>query len=97
LPGSTSAKTTALALLQNAKSSFQRADWRRGLQFLQAFEQFMARSAYTIPSSKRTPFINLSRAIRGAIVQPLVVVNSGANGSGAQDDSSVVIRSVSPW
>ena len=70
LPGSSRAKTTALALLQNATSSFQRADWRRGLQFLQAFEQFMSRSAYTIPSSKRTSLTKLSQAIRRAVAQP---------------------------
>jgi len=97
MPGSASAKTAALVLLQNAKSNFQRADWRRGVQFLQGFEQFVTKSAYGIPPAKRTPFIRLSRAIRGAIAQPLVSVDSGANGSGAPGDSGVVDWSVSPW
>jgi hypothetical protein len=70
LPASYREKTTALTLLQKATSSFQRADWRRGVQFLQTFEQFMARSAYTIPTSKRTSFISLSRSIRRAVAQP---------------------------
>jgi hypothetical protein len=64
-------KTTASALLQNAASSFQRSDWKRGVQLLQTFEQFMARSAFTIPPSKRSSFIDFSRAIRRAVAQPL--------------------------
>jgi hypothetical protein len=64
-------KTTASVLLQNAASSFQRSDWKRGVQFLQTFEQFMARSAFTIPRSKRSSCIDLSRAIRRAVAQPL--------------------------
>jgi hypothetical protein len=64
-------KTTGSVLLQNAASSFQRSDWKRGVQFLQTFEQFMARSAFTIPRSKRSSCIDLSRAIRRAVAQPL--------------------------
>ena len=70
LPTSSREKTAASALLQNAASSFQRADWRRGLQFLQTFEQYMARSAFTIPPSKRSSCVTLSRAIRRAVAQP---------------------------
>lgn len=98
LPGSSSAKTTALALLQNASSSFQRADWRRGLQFLQAFEQLMARSAYTIPSSKRTPFIDLSRAIRRAVSQPVTSTPHSAIGNSwsSGGSSGVISQNFAP-
>jgi hypothetical protein len=71
LSGSFREKTTAAILLQNATVSFTRAEWKRGLQFLEMFEQMMARSAFTIPQSKRTSFVELSQAIRHAINRPL--------------------------